>query len=46
MEKIYDKDSLVAVNKPKIYIALQESDPKLTNEILLDNNEMFIIIDK
>ena len=46
MKKIYDKDSLVAVNKPKIYIALQESDPKLTNEILLDNNEMFIVIDK
>ena len=46
MEKNYDEDSLVAINKPKISIALQESDLNLTNEILLDNNEMFIVIDK
>ena len=46
MEKIYDEDSLVAINKPKISIALQESDLNLTNEILVDNNEMFIVIDK
>ena len=46
MGKIYDEDSLVAINKPKISIALQESDLNLTNEILVDNNEMFIVIDK
>ena len=45
MEKIYDEDSLVAINKPKTSIALQESDLHLTNEILIDN-EMFIVIDK
>ena len=44
MEKIYD-DSLVAINKPKTSVALQESDLNLTNEILTDN-EMFIAIDK
>ena len=46
MEKIYDEDSLVAINKPEMSIALQESDLNLTNEILVDNNEMFIVIDK
>ena len=46
MEKIYDEDSLVAINKPEMSIALQESDLNLTNEILVDNNEMFIFIDK
>ena len=46
MEKIYDEDSLVTINKPKISIALQENDLNLTNEILADNNEMFIVIDK
>ena len=44
MEKIYDEDSLVAINKPKISIALQESDLNLTNEILVDNNEMLLIL--
>ena len=46
MEKIYDEDSLVTINKPKISIALQESDLNLINEILVENNEMFIVIDK
>ena len=46
MEKIYDEDSLVAINKHEMSIALQESDLNLTNEILVDNNEMFIVIDK
>ena len=46
MEKNYDEDSLVAINKPKISIALHESDLNLTNEFLIDNNEMFIVIDK
>ena len=46
IKKIYDEDSLVAINKPKISIALQESDLNLANEILVDNNEMFIVIDK
>ena len=46
MEKIYDEDSLVAINKLKISIALQESHLNLTNEILADNNEMLIDIDK
>ena len=45
MEKNYDEDSLVAINKHKTSIALQESDLSLTNEILIDN-EMFIVIDK
>ena len=47
MEKIYVENSLVAINKLKISIALKESDLNLTNEILVDNNEMyFIVIDK
>ena len=46
MEKIYDDNSLAAINKPKTNTALQESRPNLTNEILIDNNEMFIVIDK
>ena len=43
MEKIYDEDSLVAINKHEMSIALQESDLNLTNEIIVDNNEMFIV---
>ena len=43
MEKIYDEDSLVAINKHEMSIALQESDLYLTNEIIVDNNEMFIV---
>ena len=46
MEKNFDEDSLVAINKPKISIALHESDLNVTNEFLIDNNEMFIVIDK
>ena len=38
MEKIYDEDSSVAVNKPKKSIVLQESDLNLTNKILIDKN--------
>ena len=38
MEKIYDEDSSVAINKPKKSIALQESDLNLTNKILIDKN--------
>ena len=53
MKKVYDEDSLVAINKTKTIIALQESDLNalqesdlnLTNEILIDNNEMSIVID-
>ena len=45
MEKNYE-DSLVAINKPKISIALHENDLNLANEFLIDNNEMFIVIDK
>ena len=33
MEKIYDEDSRVAINKSKTSIALQESDLNLTKEI-------------
>ena len=46
MEKIYDEDSLVAINKPKTSFSLEESDLNLTYEILIDNNEMFIVTDK
>ena len=46
MEKIYDEDSLVAINKPKTSFSLEESDLNLTNQILIDNNEMFIVTDK
>ena len=47
MEKIYVENSLVAINKLKISIALKESDLNLTNEILVDNNEMYLtVIDK
>ena len=46
MEKNYDEDSLVAINKPKISIALQESDLILANEVFIDNNEMFIVFGK
>ena len=45
MEKSYDEDSLVAINKPTTSIALQESDLNLINEILIDN-AMYIVIDK
>ena len=45
MEKIYDEDSVVAINKPKTSITVQENDLNLTNEIFIDN-EMFIVIDK
>ena len=44
MEKIYVENSLVAINKPKISIALKESDLNLTNEILVDSNEMYLIV--
>ena len=44
--KKFDDDSLLAIHKPKISIALQESDLNLTTEIAIDNNEMFIVIDK
>ena len=44
MEKIYVENSLVAINKLKISIALKESDLNLTNEILVDNNEMYLIV--
>ena len=37
MKKIYDEDSLVAINTPKASIALQESELNLTNEIILMN---------
>ena len=46
MEKNHDEDSLVALDKPKTTVTLQESDPNMTNEIFIDNNEMFIVIDK
>ena len=46
MEKIYDEDSLVAINKPKTSFSLEESHLNLTNKILIDTNEMFIVIDK
>ena len=44
MEKIYVENSLVVINKLKISIALKESDLNLTNEILVDNNEMYLIV--
>ena len=44
MEKIYVENSSVAINKPKISIALKESDLNLTNEILVDSNEMYLIV--
>ena len=34
MEKIYDEDSVVAINKPKTSITVQENDLNLTNEFL------------
>ena len=46
MEKIYDEHSLVVINKPKISIDLQKSDLNLSNEILIDNNEVFIVVGK
>ena len=46
MEKIYDEDSLVAINKPKTSFSLEESELNLTNEILTDNNELIIVTDK
>ena len=46
MEKNYDEDLLVAINKPKISIALQKSDLILDNEVFVDNNEMFIVFGK
>ena len=46
MEKIYDEDSLIAINKPKTSFYLEESHLNLTNKTLIDNNEIFIVIDK
>ena len=46
METNYDEDSLVAINKPKISFALQESDLILANKVFIDNNEMFIVFGK
>ena len=46
MKKIYDEDSLDATNKPKTSFSSEESDLNLTNEVLIDNNEMLIVIDK
>ena len=46
METNYDEDSLVAINKPKLSFALQESDLILANKVFIDNNEMFIVFGK
>ena len=47
MEKICDEDSLVAINKPKtVFLWRKVNETYETYEILKDNNEMFIDIDK